>query len=63
MILNGTGNERVPGKCEEEYYNTDARKVEFLQLYGWLTDDEDVRVYSAKYKPNKKTRIFSIRRL
>lgn len=32
---------------------TDDRKLEFLQQYGWLTDDDDVRAYSAKYKPKK----------
>ena len=31
----------------------DNRKLEFLRRYGWLTDDDDVRAYSAKYKPKK----------
>ena len=53
-FFNGKENERVPGKREEEHYDTDDLKLEFLQKYGWLTDDEDVKAYSAKYKPPKK---------
>lgn len=52
-IFNGKENERIPGKREEEHYDTDDRKLEFLQRYGWLTDDDDVRAYSAKFKPKK----------
>ena len=52
-FFNGQENERIPGKREEEHYDTDERKLEFLQRYGWLMDDEDVRAYSAKYKPMK----------
>ena len=33
--------------------NIRSLKLEFLQRYGWLTDDDDVRAYSAKYKPKK----------
>ncbi|MDD7772394.1 MAG: hypothetical protein PT958_06520 [Firmicutes bacterium] len=50
-FFNGRENERIPGKREEDHYNTDDRKLEFLQRYGWLMDDEDVRAYSAKFKP------------
>lgn len=52
-FFNGRENESIPGKREEEYYDTDDRKLEFLQRYGWLMDDEDVRAYSAKFKPKK----------
>lgn len=52
-FFNGKENGRIPGKRTEEHYNTDDRKLEFLQRYGWLTDDEDVRKYSAKFKPKK----------
>ena len=52
-FFNGRENERIPGKREEEHYDTDERKLEFLQRYGWLMDDEDVRAYSAKFKPTK----------
>lgn len=52
-FFNGKENERIQGKRTEEHYDTDDRKLEFLQRYGWLTDDEDVRKYSAKFKPKK----------
>ena len=52
-FFNGKENERVPGKRVEEHFDTDDRKLEFLQRYGWLTDDEEVKAYSAKYKPKK----------
>ena len=50
-FFNGKDNERISGKCEEDHYDTDDQKLEFLQRYGWLIDDEDVRAYSAKFKP------------
>ena len=50
-FFNGKENERISGKREEDHYDTDDRKLEFLQRYGWLMDDEDVRAYSAKFKP------------
>ena len=52
-FFNGRENERIPGKREEERYDTNERKIEFLQRYGWLIDDEEVRTYSAKFKPKK----------
>ena len=52
-FFNGKENERIPGKRVEEHYDTDDRKLDFLQWYGWLTDDDEVRAYSAKYKPKK----------
>lgn len=52
-FFNGRENERIPGKREEERYDTDDRKLEFLRRYGWLTDDEEVRAYSSKFKPKK----------
>ena len=33
--------------------DTDERKQEFLQRYGWLMDDEAIRAYSARFKPMK----------
>jgi len=53
-FFNGKENERIPGKREEEHYDTDDRKLEFLQRYGWLTDDEEARTYSAKFKPQRR---------
>lgn len=50
-FFNGKENESIPGKREEKHFDTDEKKLDFLRQYGWLTDDEDVRAYSAKYKP------------
>jgi len=50
-FFNGKENDRIPGKKTEERYDTDDKKIEFLQRYGWLIDDEDTRTYSAKFKP------------
>ena len=52
-FFNGKENERIPGKREEERYITDEQKLNFLQRFGWLTDDDDVKAYSAKFKPKK----------
>lgn len=52
-FFNGKENEQFPGKLEEIHCDTDNIKLEFLQRYGWLTDDYDVRVYSAKFKPKR----------
>lgn len=52
-FFNGKENERYPGKRSEEHFDTDECKLEFLQKYGWLMDDKDVRKYSAKFKPVK----------
>ena len=52
-IKNGEPVSYRQGEREEEHFDTDDRKLEFLQRYGWLMDDEDVKAYSAKYKPSK----------
>lgn len=52
-FFNGKENERLEGKREEEHYDTDEKKLGFLQKYGFLMDDEDVKTYSAKYKPKR----------
>jgi len=52
-FFNGKENERIPGKRTEERYETEETKLDFLQRYGWLTYDEEVRAYSAKFKPKK----------
>lgn len=53
-FFDGKESERIPGNREEEHFDTDDRKLEFLQRYGWLTDDDEVKAYSAKFKPKKK---------
>ena len=35
-------------------WKTDEQKLTFLQKFGWLMKDKDVREYSAKFKPKKK---------
>jgi len=50
-FYNGKENEQIPGNRTEERYNTDEKKLVFLQRYGWLIDDEDTKAYSAKFKP------------
>lgn len=52
-FFNGRENERIPGKREEEHFETPERQLQFLQRYGWLMNDPDVRAYSAKFKPTK----------
>lgn len=52
-FFDGKENERISGSRTEEHYDTDDKKLEFLQKYGWLMDDDEVRAYSAKFKPNK----------
>lgn len=53
-FFNGKENERVEGKLHTlEEWITDDEKLAFLQKFGWLMDDEDVRKYSAKFKPKK----------
>lgn len=52
-FFDGKENEIVHGKREEEHYDTDDRKLEFLQRYGFLTNDDEVRAYSARFKPKK----------
>jgi hypothetical protein len=52
-FFNGRENENISGKRKEEHFDTDEKKLEFLQRYGWLIDDEDVRSYSAEFKSKK----------
>ena len=51
--FDGKENERIPGKREEEHFTSDEQKLTFLQKYGFLIDDDEVRAYSAKFKPEK----------
>lgn len=53
-FFNGKENERIPGKLHIlEKWETDDQKLSFLQRFGWLMEDEDVKKYSAKFKPKK----------
>lgn len=50
-FFNGRESETIEGKREEEHYKTDEMKLDFLQRYGWLMKDDEVKAYSAKFKP------------
>lgn len=50
----GQENELNSGDRTEKTYDTDEKKLEFLQRFGWLIDDEEVRAYSARFKPGRK---------
>ena len=52
-FFNGRENETILGKRAEDHHETDDQKLDFLQKYGWLTDDDDAKAYSAKFKPKK----------
>ncbi len=53
-FFNGKENERYDGVLHTlEKWDTDDRKLGFLQKFGWLMDDPEVRKYSAKFKPKK----------
>ena len=47
---NGRENMLIPSKRVEECFITDEEKLSFLQKYGWIMGDEDVRKYSSKFK-------------
>lgn len=49
-FFNGKENEFVSGEREEEYFDTDEKKLSFLKRFGWLIDDEDARNYSVNFK-------------
>ncbi len=53
-FFNGKENERYSGVLHTlRQWKTDDEKLEFLQRFGWLMDDADVKSYSAKFKPKK----------
>ena len=47
-------NLRIAGKTSAQLFKTVAEKLSFLQKYGWLMDDIDVKAYSALFKKIKK---------
>lgn len=51
---NGKENMLIPSKRAEECFSTDEEKLSFLQKYGWLMGDEDVRKYSSKFKSDEE---------
>ena len=52
--FDGKENVRYEGqKHIQEKWKTDDEKLAFLQKYGWLMKDDDVKKYSEKFKPEK----------
>lgn len=53
-LFNGKENERYDGVLHKLFqWKTDEQKLAFLQKFGWLINDNDVKIYSAKFKPKK----------
>ena len=53
-FFNGQENERYEGVLRTlQKWVTDDEKLQFLQKFGWLMQDADVKAYSAKFKPKK----------
>lgn len=53
-IFNGKENERYEGVLHTlQTWKTDDEKLGFLQKFGWLIGNDDVRSYSARFKPGK----------
>lgn len=53
-LFNGKENERIEGVLHTlQEWITDEDKLEFLQKFGWLMNDSDVKAYSAKFKPKR----------
>lgn len=62
MFKQGPGGKFFNGKESERYegvlhtlqkWDTDEEKIGFLRKFGWLMQDDDVKAYSAKFKPKK----------
>ncbi|MBR1810054.1 MAG: hypothetical protein IJ766_00180 [Clostridia bacterium] len=53
-FFNGKENERYDGVLHTlQKWVTDEEKLAFLQKFGWLSKDEAVKAYSAKFKPRR----------
>lgn len=50
--FDGKENVRYEGKkYTQENWKTDDEKLAFLQKYGWLMENDEVKNYSRKFKP------------
>ncbi len=53
-FFNGKENERYDGVLHTlQKWETDGEKLQFLQKFGWLMNDPEVKAYSAKFKPKR----------
>ena len=51
-FFDGKENVRYEGKKHtQEEWKTDDEKLAFLQKYGWLIENDEVKNYSKKFKP------------
>ncbi len=48
--FDGRENVYIPGKRSIKKFETDEEKLLFLQNYGFLIDDDEVRTYSSAFK-------------
>lgn len=54
-IFDGKENIRYEGKkITQEKWESDDEKLTFLQKFGWLIENDDVKNYSKKFKPEYK---------
>lgn len=53
-FFNNKETVRVAGKRSVQLFKTVSEQLSFLQKYGWLMDDPDVKAYSALFKKTKK---------
>lgn len=54
-FFNGKENERYEGALTiKQKWTTDEEKIAFLRKFGWLIKDDEVKAYSAKYKPSRR---------
>ncbi len=56
-FFNGKENERYEGALTRiNRWTTDEEKIAFLRNYGYKIQDQDVKAYSAKFKPSRENR-------
>lgn len=53
-FFNNKENVLVPGKKGVELFKTVSEQLSFLQKYGFLINDPDVKAYSALFRPKNK---------
>ncbi len=54
-FFNGKENERYEGALTiTQKWTTAEEKIAFFRKLGWLINDDEVKAYSAKFKPNRR---------
>ena len=49
-VFDGKENYRGEPKIDKTEFTSDSDKLYFLQKYGWLIHNDEVKAYSAKFK-------------